>query len=234
MGRTLQAMAIKAVTLDLDDTLWDITPVIEQADERVHAWLRAHHPRMADRYPVDMMRELRQQIADLHPHMSHDLSFLRRETFRVAAAESGDDARAADEAFEIYMDARHDVVLYDDVRPALETLGRYYRIGAVSNGNADLDRVGLGDLFDCAVGAASVGAAKPAPAVFEAACAALRAQPQEIVHVGDHHEHDVRGAAAAGMRAVWINRGGLPWPGGAPPDGSISSLAELEALIANW
>jgi putative hydrolase of the HAD superfamily len=227
-------MAIKAVTLDLDDTLWDITPVIERADERVHGWLCAHYPRIAARFPVTAMRQLRCEVAERHPHMSHDLGFLRRETFLLAAIECGHGAKAADGAFEIYMEARHDVRLYDDVRPALERLGSHYLIGAVSNGNADLGRLGLGEFFDCAVSAAGVGAAKPAAEIFEAACAALGIQPHEIVHVGDHHEHDVQGAAALGMRTIWINRRGEPWPGGEPADGEITSLAELETLIAPW
>jgi 2-haloalkanoic acid dehalogenase type II len=227
-------MTIKAVTLDLDDTLWEITPVIERADERVHAWLREHYPRIAARFPVAAMRQLRCEVAERHPHMSHDVSFLRRETFRLAAFDSGHDEQAAAAAFDIYIDARHDVTLYSDVRPALERLGSRYRIGALSNGNADLDRLGLGEFFDCAVSAAGVGAAKPAAVIFHAACTALGIQPHEVVHVGDHHEHDVQGAAAVGMRTVWINRRGEPWPGGEPAQGEISSLAELEGLIEGW
>jgi putative hydrolase of the HAD superfamily len=36
---------IAAITLDLDDTLWPIEPVIARAEERLDAWLKIHCPR---------------------------------------------------------------------------------------------------------------------------------------------------------------------------------------------
>lgn len=115
--------------------------------------------------------------------------------------------------------------------PVLERLAQRYPLGALSNGNADIHRVGLAHLFDFAFNAVDVGAAKPAPALFLAACRHLNMTPAQIVHVGDDPEHDVGGAASVGLRTVWVNRTGRKWPGGFRADAEIHALDELEAIL---
>jgi len=222
---------IKAITFDLDDTLWAITPVIERAEQRVHAWLEQRYPRLAERYDVEAMRALRVEVERRHPHVAHDLGFLRRETFRIAALECGCDERAADGAFALFMEARHDLTPFDDVLPVLADLRRRYRLGALSNGNADLQRLGLDGYFDFALSAQEVGRAKPHPEMFARACTAAGAKSEEVVHVGDHPEHDVLGAAQAGLRTVWVNRDARPWQGEGVPDAQIADLFELDAVL---
>jgi putative hydrolase of the HAD superfamily len=225
---------IKAVTFDLDDTLWAIAPVIERAERLVHEWFERRYPRLALRYGVDAMRALRTDVARRNPDAAHDLGFLRRETFRIAALECGYDASAADGAYALFMTARHDLTPFDDVLPVLDGLRRRYRLGALSNGNADLRRLGLGAYFHFALSAHGVGRAKPHRAMFERACAAAGARPEEIVHVGDHPEHDVQGAARAGLRTVWVNRDARPWERGRRPDAEITGLHDLEAVLQRF
>jgi putative hydrolase of the HAD superfamily len=73
---------------------------------------------------------------------------------------------------------------------------------------------------------------KPSPEFYSVVCAAAAAPPSSIVHVGDSVAHDVVGAQAAGLRAVWLNRGGRPRPSAVHPDAEISSLAELQSALA--
>src|SRR5690349_5286932 len=67
-----EAMRIRAISLDLDDTLWPIEPVMLRAEERLDAWLRQHCPDAAKHYPILAMRALRERISTEHPHLSHD------------------------------------------------------------------------------------------------------------------------------------------------------------------
>jgi putative hydrolase of the HAD superfamily len=53
-----------------------------------------------------------------------------------------------------------------------------------------------------------------------------------MVHVGDHHEHDVAGAARVGIHTVWVNYRGAPYPGEERPSEEIRSIAELPAALA--
>ena len=75
---------IRAITFDLDDTLWPIAPVMLRAEPQLDAWLRAHCPRTADAYPVETMRVLRDRVAEENPHLAHDFSAQRRLSLRAA------------------------------------------------------------------------------------------------------------------------------------------------------
>jgi len=104
-------------------------------------------------------------------------------------------------------------------------------VAAVSNGNADLARIGIGELFAFQLGSREFGAAKPDPGIFHAACARLGVERTHVLHVGDHAEMDVAGAMRAGLRGCWINREAQAWSHTAPPpDLQFDTLTGL----ADW
>ena len=115
------------------------------------------------------------------------------------------------------------------MRPALDRLRSRYRLFALSNGNADLHRCGIGDLFDGHVTAIAAGAAKPDARIYAVLIRMAGVSAAEILHVGDDPLADVDGARQAGMQTIWLNRGGeREWPKElAPPARTISTLAEI-------
>ena len=124
---------------------------------------------------------------------------------------------------------------FPDAAPALAELRtRDVTLVAVSNWDASLESVleetGLARHLDGAVSSAVIGAAKPHPAVFEAALATAGCAPEEAFHVGDSPDGDVEGARAAGVRAALLDRGDAL---GDPPRDvpKIRSLAELASVI---
>ena len=203
---TASLHAVTAITLDLDDTLWPVRPALVAAEKVLAAWLRTHAPATAQGMPPAAMLALRAEVAVEHPHWSHDLSAIRLETIRRALRRHGDDPVLAELAFEVFFEARHAVTLYDDVLPGLERLASRYRLVAVSNGNAEVHRVGLERFFSGSVSARLHGVAKPDPSIFRAACAAAGAAPDQVLHLGDDLDADVDGALAAGLHAGWICR----------------------------
>ena len=225
---------IKAITFDLDDTLWDIWPVVERAEERLHDWLKVRYPRITDRFTPLEMRELSQEVIAVWPEIAYDRTRLRKEALWLAAQRADYGEFDVDSAFAVFFVARNAVEPFADVRPALERLGRRYTLASLSNGNADLRLIGLHDLFKFSLNAIDVGAAKPEPLMFDLARQRLAAQPEQIVHVGDDPEHDVLGAARAGFRTIWINRTRRDWPGGSRADAEIASLIELEQVLTDW
>lgn len=227
-------VAIKAITFDLDDTLWDVWPVVIRAEQLLHDWLTTHYPRIPAQFAPLELRELCGEIANARPAIAHDRTLLRKEALQLAAQRAGYAEFAVEAAFEVFYAARNAVELFEDVRPTLERLARRYTLASLSNGNADVDLIGLRDVFAFSLNAIEVGAAKPEFPMFKTACQRLAARPAQIVHVGDDPEHDVQGAASAGFRTVWVNRSGRDWPGGPRADAEISSLAELEAVLAAW
>lgn len=223
---------IRTITLDLDDTLWDVGPVIRRAESCLRDWLDRNYPRITARFGPDEVRAVREEVMRDHGDRTHDLSFLRRTVLKRMADAAGYAAFPVDEAFDVFDVARNEVTLFPEALPTLEALRRRYVLVAVTNGNADLDRIGIRELFDGVVSAASAGAAKPARRIFEVAVAAGGAGVDATVHVGDHPHHDVHGAREAGLRAVWVNRRAEPWPGEFPePDAEVRHVGELCALM---
>ncbi|MCD0177426.1 HAD family hydrolase, partial [Deinococcus sp. 14RED07] len=92
-----------------------------------------------------------------------------------------------------------------------------------------LAHFGLGALVDAVLCVEDVPAAKPDARAYHAACAVLDVTPAQAVMVGDSWEKDVQGARAAGLRAVWVSRDGLPAPEPGVP--VVSRLADLPAAL---
>ena len=89
---------IRAVTLDLDDTLWPFAPIGERIERALHDWFVAHSPSTAERFPISEMRHLRERVFAQFPEHAHDLGLLRRLTIERALKESGDDPALASAA----------------------------------------------------------------------------------------------------------------------------------------
>ena len=204
----------RAVSFDLDDTLWPCDDVIGRAEEALYDWLARHFPAITGCYSLEDMRTIRMNTAERRPELGADLTALRRETLRAHAREFGYPEGLADAGLEVFLAERHRVVLYPDVKPVLEALREHLPLVALTNGNACVERAGLGEYFTLALTAADVGAAKPDPALFQAACGELGVRSGDLVHVGDDPLRDVHAARVLGAGAVWINRSGMVWPEG--------------------
>jgi HAD superfamily hydrolase (TIGR01509 family) len=101
----------------------------------------------------------------------------------------------------------------------------------VTNGNADVRRLGLADFFTFALCAEDLGIGKPDPQPFLEAMRLGGATAHESVHIGDHPSDDIAGAQKAGMKAIWYNPQGKPWAAEGKPDAEVASLAELPSLL---
>lgn len=203
-------VATHAVCFDLDDTLIDSTAaertgallfaerfrgqVIDCAD--FHARWRAATAAAFDRY-----------LAGAIPFMQQ-----RRERVRALCRDAPDDAEA-DRRFAVYLEGyRREWRLFPDVLPALDAL-RHLPLAIISNAPAaqqreKLARTGIADRFAAVLTPDTAGVGKPHAGIFRAACAALGCEPAACLHVGDHHDHDAVGARDAGLRGVWLDRGG--------------------------
>jgi putative hydrolase of the HAD superfamily len=220
---------IEAIFFDLDNTLWDVHPVIVRAEHAMFDFVQERYPRVTARHDLDSMRELRVQVAHETPAKRHDFTWLRLEALRRHARETGyDEDEFAEQAFAVFFRARNEVVLYDDVRPCFARLQGRYRLFAISNGNADLATIGLETYFEASLAARDAGMLKPDPRIFEMMLTRAGLRAVQAAHVGDEPESDVEGARRAGVLPVWLNRDGVDWPlETRPPELVIASLDEL-------
>lgn len=219
---------IRAITLDLDETLWPIAPVIERAEDELHGWLQRHAPRTAARFDVAALRALRDSLAAEFPDRAHDFTWARRVSIERALTLVGDDSALAEPAFEYFFEWRHRVTLFPDALPALARLSARYPILALTNGNAELDRIGIAQYFVGRLSAREFGRGKPHVDFFHAACARLGEPPAAVLHVGDDWALDIEGAHAAGQPSAWIGR---PHHGLRPQGGQADPWFEGESLL---
>ena len=216
---------IRAVCFDLDNTLWEIGPVLERAERILADWMRTRYPRIPERFSTAEIREARAQLMVELPHQAHDLTFLSLENLARLAQAVGYERDMAQEAFAVWHAARNLCVPCDDVLPALEKLKARYRLATLTNGNANLGTIGIAHHFEVSLHAAALGCAKPDPRTYRAIADALTLDPAEILFVGDEPHADVIGPRNAGMQTVWINRGGHEWP---------ADLAAADHVVADF
>jgi putative hydrolase of the HAD superfamily len=224
-------MPIRCITFDLDDTLWDGGPVLGAAERKFYDWLARRCPDIAETYGEEELRAHRHEFYERLPEMRHDFTYLRKQWLAHLGRAWGYGVSLVEPGFDVFWEARNAVALFEGVSATLEQLKSTYKVGAITNGNADVRHIGIGHLFDFVVTAAHAGALKPAPDIFHAALERAGAVAAETVHVGDDPVNDMRGAAAVGMRTVWVNPGRVPWPGGVRPDVEVCSVNELIGLL---
>src|SRR5438874_2718275 len=116
-------------------------------------------------------------------------------------------------------------------------LGRDHRLALVTNGAPDVQREKLATTtlaahFAAIVISVELGIGKPDPRIFRAALDAIGVRPDAAVMVGDSRERDIDGAARAGLRTVWLDRGeGGTVHGAIVPDARIGALGELRSTL---
>lgn len=224
--------AVRAICFDLDNTLWEIEPVLMRAERILADWLEVRYPRIPERFSAADMLEVRASVLREQPHQGHDLSYLRRETIARLAEAAGYSRDMAHEAFAAWHAARNQVVPYAEVIPVLEALKRRFRLATLTNGNADLAAMGLAHHFEITLNAGALGYAKPDARAYAGLADALTLNPAEILFVGDEPHADVVGPRTAGMQTVWVNRAGVVWPDALPAaDACITDLEGLVALL---
>ena len=224
----LNLKIIKAITLDLDDTLWPVWPAIERAEKALENWLGQHAPMAAALFANASVRDdIRSFIVRTRPELKHNLSAVRREAIRTALYRAHENPLLADAAFEVFFAERNRVDLFNDAILALEFLSARFPVVALSNGNADIERIGIKPFFRASVNAQEFGVGKPDARIFHAAAGAVDVCPANVLHIGDDARLDVLGALNAGMQTAWINRDDSAWSHAEGPHITVTSLAQL-------
>ena len=211
---------------------------ITSAEKLLRDWMAEQTPTALAVYASEQIAGIREQVLVTHAEKRHDLSFLRIEVLRqcmIAANMSPADAEEnANQAFAVFFAGRNDVVFYPNALETLEILSQHYTLFALTNGNADIERVGIGRFFSGAVSSADVGASKPDQQMFTAVLTKADVQADRAVHIGDHLSDDVFGANRAGMRTIWFNHERQATNNtDHEPTAEAHALADLPDLIAS-
>jgi FMN hydrolase / 5-amino-6-(5-phospho-D-ribitylamino)uracil phosphatase len=227
---------IHAIAFDIDQTLWDFHAIRRDALAAVLVELRA---RATTEHLVDQsIDDLQRRYDTLEAqHAGSQLAQIRRMSLAEAADEAAPgDANLGDDLVDMYFSIRHrSGEPYPDVAPALEALSNAgVRLAVVSNGNTDLDGLGLAHYFETVVLAPEVATAKPEPTIYRIVEDRLGLDAAAMVCVGDDIINDVVAPQRLGWRGVWNRRSAEPLPEGCTPDATIEHLTDLLPLVASW
>jgi FMN hydrolase / 5-amino-6-(5-phospho-D-ribitylamino)uracil phosphatase len=226
---------VSAVTFDGDETLWDFQGAMRQALETAAGcyatmgFLRNDSSKVT----ADWLAEIRDDVARRPEFRRARMEEIRLTAFAEVSSIVGADDDFTRNVFDEYMEARHsEVRLFEDAAECLRALSNEgFRLGLVTNGNSQPARLGIASLFDVIVVAADCGFYKPDPQIYRHTADLLGVQSAACVHVGDHPIEDVRACAAAGMRAVWVNRSSSADEEGLGAWATVRRLRELPELI---
>ncbi|GAA3943444.1 HAD family hydrolase [Litoribacillus peritrichatus] len=229
---------IKLITFDLDNTLWDSDPVILSAEQACWDYLAQHYPKVLNHFDKISLRKLKFELADELPALAHKVSDIRIYCLKQALLRCGYDETNAEQgsldAFNAFINERQNVTYYPNALDVLTRLSQKYQLAALTNGNANLACLNL-SMFEFGLNAEHFDAPKPASYIFDAALAKTGLTAKQVLHVGDHPEHDVYGAHQVGMHTLWFNQHGEAWQrSDCTPDLVVTKLEELPECIASY
>lgn len=199
---------VYAMTFDLDDTLYDNHPVIVRLERDLRAWLINEFPAL-EKFTTSDWRHLKKLAWQSSDACRHDVTVARqtqlRFAFEMINMDSSSVAPAVEQTMQQVNLLRNRVTIPAESLNTLAQLSRKIPLVAITNGNVDLDKIGLSPFFKATFKAGPNGLSKPHPDMFDQAARFLDIEPASILHVGDHLVSDVLGAKAAGFQAAWFN-----------------------------
>ena len=87
----------------------------------------------------------------------------------------------------------------------IEKLSQIYKLGCLTNGNANIEIIGISKFFNFNISSKDVSANKPSENHFHKAIELLGVSKEELLHIGDHKINDMHGAISYGVEALWFN-----------------------------
>ncbi len=224
-------MNIKCLTFDLDDTLWDCAPALHNAEKKCYQWFQRYYPKITAKYTEQQLFESRQQYMHNHPEQVFNLTEIRLNWLALLANEFSYPSQLVEDAFQVFWLARNQVTFFDGALESLEQLAANFSLGVISNGNADVNHIGIGQYFDFSVNVIDAGVAKPDPKIFHYALGLANCKAEETLHIGDHPDFDVLGALNAGLHAIWYNPAQQDWLNEKKPTAIIQNLNEIKTEL---
>lgn len=198
----------KAISFDLDDTLYDNHPIIAKAEVEFLQYLNITYPELAE---LDQRKWLlyKNLLAKENPALKHDVSLWRKEIIKRIMVVYGiamvNAIKYSQSAFEKFIHLRSDFSVPQESINLLNDLAKHYPVIAITNGNVNVKQIGIEDCFSLVLKAGEGLKSKPHPDLFTSAAQQLNIDVSDILHIGDHLITDVYGAQNNHAQAIWFN-----------------------------
>ncbi len=222
---------IKLLTFDLDNTLWEIDPVIIEAEKAMRTWVAEHVPEAVAHLEMDQLKQTYKHVLEQHPEVAHHpTNFRKKLLYRVFTNANLVHEHAHDmseQAFAVFYRGRNQITLFHQAEDILESLSSRYPLIALTNGNANLEMIGIDRYFKAHFSAETEGQPKPHQAMFHRALDFAGVTAEEAIHIGDNPKEDVEAARALGYHTIWFNENGAASSDLCQPTVEIHRLDEL-------
>lgn len=196
-----------ALTFDLDDTLYDNHPHMVIANQKLAQFMSQYIPNQAP-LADDFWSTHKRKVTKLMPVLKHDVGMLRRLTLQSGFTELGLQGeklnQAVTQSFDYFYQVRSDFHVTDEVKAILSELAKRVPLVAITNGNVDLEKIGLSPYFAECFHASAAQFSKPDTVMFQKAAQFLKLEASKILHVGDNLVNDILGARRAGFQSAWL------------------------------
>ena len=226
---------IHLITLDLDNTLWDIEKTMVRAEKELRMHLKSVSEKAFDIYCSETTSEIRTRLLKEQPGLRSNLTEFRKvllsEIFFRAGNSIQNSRILANSAFNTFFEFRNKVVFFEGAIDVLTTLSEKYKVYALTNGNADVKMIGIDKYLSGAVSSAEVGVSKPSPEIFEAVLNKAGENAKSCIHVGDDYEDDIVGANNAGIASIWLNHGHQSGPSMNLATKVVSKVTEIPRAV---
>lgn len=232
----------KAISFDLDDTLYNNRPIMLAIEKKMIEYfaekLSEYDFTFNRHYWADFRRQVIQNNADL----SHDVVKVRLESYCLGMIALGLSEQAAlkqaEDALAYFILLRSDFIVPKASHELLATLSQQYPLVAISNGNVDTKALGIAQYFQYIYHAGfqterdnQLLKQKPATDMFNLVCQQLAIKPEELLHVGDCGFADIHGALNAGCQTAWLPHYGVGKSLKQLPHLELSNLQALCGLL---
>ncbi len=245
---------IKAISFDLDDTLYNNRPVMLAIEKKMVHYFNEKFvvllPKLlSEPKPIFNRRfwaPYRQQAIKVIPELSHDVVRVRYETYRLGLLAhniSSDEAeKEAQAALDYFISLRSDFSVPKVSHELLASLSKVFPLVAISNGNVDTKALGIEHYFQHIYHAGfQVGGGnhegeyllrqKPAADMFTLVCQQLAISAEQLLHVGDCGLADIHGALNAGCQTAWLPQYGVGKQLQQIPHIELAQVSDLSQLL---
>ncbi|MGB3622588.1 MAG: HAD family hydrolase, partial [Ketobacter sp.] len=226
---------IKLLTFDLDNTLWEIDPVIIEAEKAMRNWVQQHVPEAVALLEMDQLKgtykRVLEQFPDVRNHPTNMRKKLLYEVFIQARLEHAHALEMSDKAFAVFYKGRNQITLFHQAEQILKTLSDQYPLIALTNGNANLEMIGIEGYFQAHFSSETEGKPKPHRAMFLRALSTLGVRPEQTIHIGDNPEEDIEAARVLGFHTIWFNENQRLPADRCQPSVEIHSLDQLPEAV---
>ena len=237
----------KAISFDLDDTLYSNSPIMVTTSNAMVAYFNKELPLLlkdstdiAAEYDIDFWAKYKQKALSFTPELKHDVTALRVENYYLGMIDLGiakaQARQAAQKALDHFNYHRSNFTVPDNIHRLLSALAKKWPLIAISNGNVNTHAINLNQYFSAVYHAGGqtsgkLNKHKPCPDMFNSACKQLKIEPSELLHVGDCGKADILGGIVAGCQTAWVSSYNVGQPLSVLPHIELSDVEQLHQLL---